>query len=116
MHHIMTGKRAILACALVCGVSVFATDYYVSPDGSDSDNDGLSAEAAFATVDKAISVAVAGDSIYVAAGTYTTTTRNAPEVKCALIGMGETCAAPPSSTRSTSPPSSSRCSGLSRMR
>lgn len=93
MHHIMTGKRAILACALVCGVSVFATDYYVSPDGSDSDNDGLSAEAAFATVDKAISVAVAGDSIYVAAGTYTTTTRNAPEVKCALVGMGETRAA-----------------------
>lgn len=90
MQYIMTGKRIILACALACGVSVFATDYYVSPDGSDSGNDGLSAETAFATVDKAISAAVAGDSIYVAAGTYTTTTRNAPEVKCALVGMGET--------------------------
>ncbi len=85
----MTGKCGILSSALLCGSFAWATDYYVSTTGEDS-NDGLTAETAFATIDKAVSTAASADTIYVAAGTYTTTTKNAPEVKCALVGLGET--------------------------
>ena len=89
MQHVMPKACALFACALVCGMSANATDYYVSTSGSD-DYDGLTAEKPFATVDKAVKTAAAADTIYVAAGTYTTTTKNAPEVKCALVGLGET--------------------------
>jgi len=89
MQHVMPKACALFACALICGMSANATDYYVSTSGSD-DYNGLTAETPFATVDKAVATAAAADTIYVAAGTYTTTTKNAPEVKCALVGLGET--------------------------
>ena len=66
-----------------------ATDYYVDTTGSD-ENDGLSAEAPFATIDKAISTAAAGDNIYVSAGTYSTATQYGPDLKANLIGTGAT--------------------------
>ncbi len=65
-----------------------ATDYYVDTIGSD-ENDGLSAEAPFATIDKAIaSAANAVDVIRVAPGTYSTATQYGPNLKAKLVGAG----------------------------
>ena len=65
-----------------------ATDYYVDTIGSD-ENDGLSAEAPFATIDKAIASATnAADVIRVAPGTYSTTTQYGPNLKAKLVGAG----------------------------
>ena len=64
-----------------------ATDYYVATTGSD-DNNGI--DAPFATIDKAISTAAAGDNIYVSAGTYSTATQYGPDLKANLIGTGAT--------------------------
>lgn len=88
MQHIMTGKRVILSFSLLCGTFAGATDYYVATDGSDT-NDGLTAATAFATVDKAVSTVGAADTIYVAAGTYTTTTKWGPSLEATMIGTGD---------------------------
>ena len=87
----MSKRVGIAAVALICAAgSVHATDYYVAATGNDT-NDGLSAENAFATVDKAISTAAeATDVIYVAAGEYATTTANGPILKAKLVGTGST--------------------------
>ena len=88
----MTTKTiaAFMAVALAAGLAR-ATDYYVAPapTGSD-DNAGTSADAPFETIDKAISTAVAGDNIYVSAGTYSTTTQYGPNLAANLIGTGAT--------------------------
>ena len=80
---------AAFCCALcLASPSVLATDYYVAPSGNDA-NDGLSAETAFATIDKAItSAANDTDVIHVAPGTYWTTTQWGPNLKAKLIGTG----------------------------
>lgn len=63
-----------------------ATDYYVDTIGSD-ENDGLSAEAPFATIDKAIITATSSDDvIHVAPGEYSTTTQWGPNLTVKLIG------------------------------
>lgn len=68
---------------------VNAAEYFVSPSG-DNNADGSSA-APFATIDKAIEVAVnSTDIIYVESGEYTTVTQWGPSLKAKLIGMGET--------------------------
>ncbi len=85
----MTGKCGILSSALLCGSFAWATDYYVSTTGEDS-NDGLTAETAFATIDKAVSTAASADTIYVAAGTYTTTTQYGPNLAATMVGLGNT--------------------------
>lgn len=65
-----------------------ATDYYVDTIGSD-ENDGLSAEAPFATIDKAIITATSSDDvIHVAPGEYSTTTQWGPNLTVKLIGTG----------------------------
>lgn len=46
-----------------------AVDYYVSPSGNDSNN-GTSLSTPFLTIQKAASVAQAGDTVYIRAGTY----------------------------------------------
>jgi parallel beta-helix repeat protein len=48
---------------------VSATNYYVSNSGSDS-NDGLSITTPFQTVHKGVSMAFAGDTVYIRNGTY----------------------------------------------
>jgi hypothetical protein len=53
----------------------FATTYYVSTSGKDS-NAGTSISAPFATLQKANNVAVAGDVVYVRGGTYNITNSN----------------------------------------
>jgi parallel beta-helix repeat protein len=52
-------------CDIACQVA-----YYVTTDGDDEMNNGLSWQSPFATIQKAIDVAVDGSHIYAAAGTY----------------------------------------------
>ena len=90
----MNSKTCLMLAALTAMLTFTraarAADYYVATTGSD-DNDGLSAEAPFATVDKAISSATStSDNIYVAAGTYSTTTQWGPNLKARLVGTGAT--------------------------
>jgi parallel beta-helix repeat protein len=66
-------KSVLILCLLVF-VETWATDYYVSVEGSDS-NYGTSTGSAFATLTKAISKAVAGDVIYMLEGTYSYTSK-----------------------------------------
>jgi hypothetical protein len=58
--------------ALLAAGSAQATDYYVATTGSDS-NAGTMA-APFATLQKGVNTAVAGDTVYLRAGTYNITT------------------------------------------
>jgi hypothetical protein len=64
------------ACVLIAGVAltswnslVFATDYYVAPSGGNDGGAG-SLGTPFATISHAVSVAGAGDTIYLRGGTY----------------------------------------------
>ncbi len=60
---------AMLALAIPGG-NAWAVNYYVRATGVDT-NDGKSAATAFKTVQKAMSVAAAGDVIYIGKGTFT---------------------------------------------
>jgi hypothetical protein len=53
---------------LASAAQSLATDYYVSPTGSDSNSGTLAAP--FATIPKAVSVVAAGDNIYLRGGTH----------------------------------------------
>lgn len=87
----------LMAGLVTCAAQ--ATDYYVSTDGSDA-NDGLAAETAFATIDKAVITArTAGDVIHVQPGPYETTlgtydsdqnSKWGPNLCVKLIGEGAT--------------------------
>lgn len=85
---IATKKALPLLALTLAAVGAYATDYYVATTGND-DNGG-SSESPFATIDKAVSTAVAGDNIYVEAGEYTTSTANGPDLRANLIGHGTT--------------------------
>lgn len=63
-------KLFALFIAVAISFSTFATTYYVSPDGNDTTNDGLSWGTAFKTIGKARDTAADNDNIYVKAGTY----------------------------------------------
>ena len=54
---------------LILVSSIYGTNYYVSPSGSDTDS-GISPGHPFRTINKAASVAAPGDSVLVMAGTY----------------------------------------------
>lgn len=58
---------AILTATL--SVSVFATDYYVSPSGSDT-NPGTTLASPFATVQHCIDTAISGDTCHLRGGMY----------------------------------------------
>ena len=72
------GRRHSLLLWLVAGAALFAaknasaTEYYVSPTGSDSNPGTLAAP--FATLQKAADTAVAGDTVWIRGGTYKITT------------------------------------------
>jgi len=84
----MSHKNAVVAALAAFACPLFAADYYVATTGNDG-NDGSSGSP-FATIDKAISTAAAGDNIYVSAGTYSTTTEYGPNLVANLIGTGAT--------------------------
>ncbi|MFN3381222.1 MAG: right-handed parallel beta-helix repeat-containing protein, partial [Runella zeae] len=58
-----------LFCVLCLTVDVIATNYYVSATGNNN-NDGKSHNAPFLTIQKAHDVTVAGDTVFVLNGTY----------------------------------------------
>jgi parallel beta-helix repeat protein len=65
--------RLIIAVAITfLSLPSFATTYYVATNGNDSNN-GTSTSTPFATINKAASVAVAGDVVHVRGGIYTQT-------------------------------------------
>lgn len=68
----MLSKRRFLAVlfSVICSVSVFATNYYVSPSGSNSNN-GTSVASAFQTLNFAANQSAPGDTIFVLNGIYT---------------------------------------------
>lgn len=88
-----------LTCAIALATTAaFAADYYVARTGSD-DNDGLSAEAPFATIDKAVITArTSGDIIHVQPGEYETTlgiysndnSKWGPNLCVKMVGEGAT--------------------------
>lgn len=62
-------KRTVLSIvAVIVVISVYARDYYVSPEGSD--NGFGTVEVPWGTLRKAVEKAVAGDVIYLRGGTY----------------------------------------------
>ena len=73
-----TGQQHSLVLWLVAGLglfaarNVFATEYYVAPTGSDSNAGSLAAP--FATVQKGVDTAGAGDTVWLRGGTYKITT------------------------------------------
>src|SRR5262245_38386000 len=61
------------ACALVfAACPALAAEYYVAPNGSDSDPGSMSQP--FATLQKGHDMAVAGDTVWIRGGTYTIVT------------------------------------------
>jgi MYXO-CTERM domain-containing protein len=58
--------------SLFAAKNVFATDYYVSPTGSDTNAGTI--DAPFATIQKGADTAVAGDTVWLRGGTYKITT------------------------------------------
>lgn len=58
----------VIAMAVVMPLASHATDYYVATTGSDANNGDKATP--FATLGKAITVAKAGDNVYIQAGTY----------------------------------------------
>lgn len=54
----------------------YASDYYVSPSGKDT-NDGTSEQSAFYSIDKALSIAEAGNTVHLADGQYNQTMSSA---------------------------------------
>ena len=90
----MNSKTCLMLAALTAMLTftraASAADYYVSSMTGNDTNDGLSTEAPFATIDKAIASATEGDNIYVSPGTYSTTTQWGPNLKARLVGTGAT--------------------------
>jgi hypothetical protein len=78
--HLSVAQASFALSALFFLLSAFATreamaaTYYVSPTGSNQ-NDGLSIEKPFATIQRAANLTNPGDTVYVMDGTYTNTTR-----------------------------------------
>lgn len=79
----------LMAGLVTC--AAYATDYYVSTEGSD-DNDGLTAATAVKTLDKAFDLGggTPGNRIYVKPGTYTTDKQDGFDLQADLIGDAET--------------------------
>ncbi|MBU0486738.1 MAG: PKD domain-containing protein [Bacteroidetes bacterium] len=66
--------RYFMLATAICALytTAFTANYYVAPSGSDS-NAGTSSSAPFLTITKATSYAMAGDTVFVAPGTYAET-------------------------------------------
>ncbi|QYK47256.1 MAG: VCBS repeat-containing protein [Phycisphaeraceae bacterium] len=69
MFHTRLRGLVLLVLVSMVGLSARATDYFVSTAGKDT-NSGTSVAAPFKTITKALSLAGAGDTIYIRPGTY----------------------------------------------
>lgn len=63
-------KRNLLILFAIASVNAFATNYYVSPNGNDS-NDGLSISTSFLTIERSTYAVAAGDTVFIRNGIYT---------------------------------------------
>lgn len=66
-------NRILASVVLASGLwlhGLAAVDYYVSVDGSDEGNDGLSADTAFATLQRGLDALATGDTLWVLPGEY----------------------------------------------
>jgi gliding motility-associated-like protein len=70
----MMNRIVLVALFLVGTVNLLARDYYVGGQGASDNNPGTAAQP-FATIQKAASVAVAGDVVKIRSGTYRETIR-----------------------------------------
>jgi hypothetical protein len=68
-HQFIRGLFLLLSSCLAFSYGAQAQTYYVAKSGNDS-NTGLSTQAAWLTIGHAASVATAGSTVYVGAGTY----------------------------------------------
>ena len=75
MEKMYTNLKNIISL-LLCTVSSFAQNYYVSSGGSDSNN-GLSTTTAFATIQKGADMVSAGGTVFIMNGLYNRTTYGA---------------------------------------
>lgn len=67
----MPYKKLFLTLLIISTCNIlFATDYYVSASDGDDNNDGLSLETPFRTIQKAADILNAGDNCYIRGGTY----------------------------------------------
>lgn len=62
-------KKHLFLCGALCAASLFAAEYFVSPQGSDQ-NDGLSASHPFQTCARAVTAITAGDTLTLLPGVY----------------------------------------------
>lgn len=62
-------KLLLTSCLIAVSITSSATDYYLSPKGSDA-KDGTSEKKALATLAKAQEKALPGDNVYILPGTY----------------------------------------------
>ena len=67
---LMMIKPLLLCTALIITFNVNATNFYVATNGNDVSNSGTSLSSPYLTIQKASSVALSGDFVYVRAGVY----------------------------------------------
>ncbi|MQA24482.1 MAG: DUF1565 domain-containing protein, partial [Micromonosporaceae bacterium] len=60
---------ALVGSILLAPPALAASDYYVSPSGSDA-NPGTSADSPFGTIQRALDVAPSGSTVHLASGVY----------------------------------------------
>ncbi len=77
--------------SIFINIEAFATDYYIAPSGGSDSEDGRKQSSPWATFSHAMTVLVAGDTLYLMDGTYTYSTSG-------LIVMNAVTGSPPSGT------------------
>jgi hypothetical protein len=85
--------KKLLLMVLLLPLSSFATDFYISPTGSDS-NGGSSSRAPWKTFTHAVNLLFPGDTLNLLDGTYTTGANGAFLVNCSSGAHNGTSAAP----------------------
>ena len=98
MRRILLTSYMFLALIVLGGASASAATYYVAPAPAGSDTNAGTQAAPFATLQKASSVAVAGDTVVVTPGTYAGAkfaTSGTPTLPITVVGMDGAIVATP---------------------